>query len=302
MADRDSVFYKRLLDNIADGVYFVDAERRITFWNRAAERLTGYSAKEVVGKSCADDILCHVDADGNSLCRGDCPLAKTLRDGQEREDLVYLHHKDGRRMPVNVRVGAMVDAEGRGEGALEVFSDRRGSRSELAELERLRRETLTDSLTGVGNRRFTESALASRIAAADAAGSGLGLVFGDVDRFKLVNDRFGHAAGDAVLAAVARTLAENVRSGDEVGRWGGEEFLVILPDADADTVGRIAERLRMLVASTWVDTAAGRVEPTISLGAAFRRRGEDAAGLVRRADAAMYEAKAAGRNRVQFSL
>jgi PAS domain-containing protein len=90
-------FYETLLDNLYDGVYFVDRERRITFWNKAAERITGFAKREVLGKRCADNLLRHVDHRGNSLCEGACPLSHTLGDGLFRSDTVFLHHQDGHR-------------------------------------------------------------------------------------------------------------------------------------------------------------------------------------------------------------
>jgi PAS domain S-box-containing protein len=92
--------YAVILGNIHEGVYFVDSERKITFWNKGAERITGYTEGEVVGHFCYDNILKHVNDEGLHLCLGGCPLHQTLSDGQGREALVYLHHKEGYRVPV----------------------------------------------------------------------------------------------------------------------------------------------------------------------------------------------------------
>jgi PAS domain S-box-containing protein len=116
-------FYKQLLDNLYDGVYFVDRDRRITYWNRAAEKLTGFSADEVVGRSCFDNILNHVDACGTDLCHGRCPLSFTMEDGCSREADVFLRHKRGHRVSVSVRATPISDDQGRIVGAIEIFSD-----------------------------------------------------------------------------------------------------------------------------------------------------------------------------------
>ncbi len=92
--DPDS--YSRIIDHLYDGLYFVDRNRVIQYWNRAAERITGYAAAEVVGRPCSDNILTHVTDNGDNLCMGACPLMATLKDGQMREASVFLHHKDGR--------------------------------------------------------------------------------------------------------------------------------------------------------------------------------------------------------------
>src|SRR5215471_8894879 len=98
-----SCFHARLLDHLYDAIYFVDPSRRITYWNEAAELLTGYSAQEAVGRPCSDNLLVHVNETGCALCTTACPLSDTLADGKRREADVYLRHKAGHRVPVSVR-------------------------------------------------------------------------------------------------------------------------------------------------------------------------------------------------------
>ena len=116
-------FYKEILDHMSDGVYFVDQERRILYWNDGARRLTGYSADELLGHRCQDDILCHIDGEGKRLCQEGCPLTASIEDGGMHQASVFLRHKQGRRVPVNVRVQPMKDAQGAVIGAIEIFSD-----------------------------------------------------------------------------------------------------------------------------------------------------------------------------------
>jgi PAS domain S-box-containing protein len=103
----DNSFYKDVIDNLYDGVYFVDRERVITFWNKGAERISGYSSQQVIGHSCRDNLLNHVTAHGVQLCQGQCPLAACMEDGRPREADVFLHHADGQRIPILVRAAPM---------------------------------------------------------------------------------------------------------------------------------------------------------------------------------------------------
>ncbi|MGV8058563.1 MAG: adenylate/guanylate cyclase domain-containing protein [Smithellaceae bacterium] len=112
-----------VLDSLYDGVYIVDCHRRILFWNSGAEKITGYSAAEVTGRRCADRILNHIDADGNLLCRGGCPLLKAIRTGQEIEEKVYPLHKDGRRFPTLTHVAPIRDENGKIIAGIEIFRD-----------------------------------------------------------------------------------------------------------------------------------------------------------------------------------
>lgn len=154
-----------------------------------------------------------------------------------------------------------------------------------------------DSLTGLANRRSTHDTLDRLHAAARRAPSPLGVVALDLDLFKAVNDRHGHAAGDALLSAVGSVLAGAVRAGDLVGRVGGEEFLALLPDTDAAGAVLVAERLRRAIRGIDIPAAGG--PGTASVGVACLEAADaSSADLLRRADQALYRAKEAGRDRV----
>jgi len=114
-------FQLQILQCLYEGVYFVDERRTITFWNLAAETITGFKAEEIVGSRCMDNLLNHVDEKGNRLCLGGCPLSHALEDGKVREETLYLHHKDGHRVAVETRVVPLKDSEGRVMGAAEIF-------------------------------------------------------------------------------------------------------------------------------------------------------------------------------------
>lgn len=156
-----------------------------------------------------------------------------------------------------------------------------------------------DGLTGLHNRRFADQMLATQLALNRRRGGALGVLLADVDHFKSVNDRHGHAVGDAVLQAVSASLRATVRESDVVARWGGEEFLVILPECDHAGLLQVAEALRRAVASLNVPVAG---PCTISIGGAVAHDGaQTAAGLLHAADEALYAAKREGRNRVVLS-
>lgn len=153
----------------------------------------------------------------------------------------------------------------------------------------------TDALTGIANRAGTDEILDSELRRAVREKTPLAVIMFDIDHFKVINDTYGHPAGDAVLVALTGLVAGLVRTDDTLGRYGGEEFLIVTPHADLGEAGRLAERLRAAV-ETHLFPAAGRV--TCSFGLAEARSGEAAATLVSRADEALYRAKTSGRNRV----
>ncbi len=294
----DNRFHQLVLDNLFDGVYFVDPERQILYWNKGAERITGFLAKDIIGKRCYDDILQHVNEAGTSLCKSVCPLVHCMQDGQPRQAQVYLHHKNGHRVAVLIRATPVRDEQGKITGAVEIFSDNLSLFPVVKRLHRLKMEALTDPLTNIGNRRFLDVKLESALHKFHQYHISCGIIFLDLDHFKQVNDTWGHEIGDRVLQMVARTLQKNTRRNDFVGRWGGEEFLLILFDLDEKHLYRIAQKLRVLIAHSELPLPNGKLRVTASFGATMMRAEDTLETLLERVDALLYQSKQTGRNRV----
>jgi diguanylate cyclase (GGDEF)-like protein/PAS domain S-box-containing protein len=291
----DKDFYQDLLDQISDGVYFVTRDRRITYWNGGAERITGFSAEEILGHSCSEGTLRHIDDTGRQLCLGGCPLAAVMTDGQPREAHVYLHHKDGHRVPVTVRGRALRDGSDAVVGSVEVFSPR--TSNPFAGRRQTDKDDLLDPVTGLPPRRLGELNLQTMMHAVAEGVTTLGVLFIDADHFKHVNDSFGHKTGDDVLRMVAQSTANGLRHGDVPIRWGGDEFLVLLPGIDQVALHATAERVRVLVENSWIEENGTQVRVSVSVGATMALRTETADDLVDRCDRLMYASKHAGRNR-----
>ena len=294
----EKMFYEKLVENLFDGVYYVDLDNVITYWNRAAERITGYARDEVLGSRCSDNILRHIDAEGNELCLAGCPLRASRSDGMIHEADVFLHHKAGHRVPVTVRVSPIRDESGAVMGAVEVFSDNSKRIDVLQEIESLKKEAYTDQLTDVANRRFAEMRLHGWMEEFRAFEVPFGLLFMDIDRFKTFNDTYGHNVGDQVLQMVGRTISNLLRKLDVVARWGGEEFIVLVPNVDEDKLGRIAERIRVFIEKSWLTVNGKHLFVTVSIGCTMAAKNDSVDVLVQRADSLMYKSKEGGRNRI----
>lgn len=285
-----------VLDAIFDGLYFVDAQRQIREWNAGAVALTGFSRDEVQHRRCADNILVHVDENGNELCRNGCPLQKTLLDGQVREARVLLRHKQGYRVPVLVRTVAVRDSNSNIIGAVETFrevGDADQWRKRISELERA---AYLDALTDIPNRRFLEAQLERLLREFRATGDSFAVLLIDLDSFKLVNDNYGHDVGDHVICNVAKTLSSSLRGRDVLGRWGGDEFMMLLSATNREQCAAIAERARILTAQTAAPTDSDYVRTTISIGGAVASRDETVEHLIKKADEQLYLSKNRGRN------
>lgn len=298
----DRNLYKEIVDNLYDGVYFVDRDRVITYWNKGAERIAGYSTNDTVGRSCRDHLLNHVTANGMELCTKNCPLTAVMQDGKPREAEVFLHHKDGYRVPVVVRGTPLRDRDGNIIGAIETFSNNSNLIKARREVRKTRKVALTDPLTGVGNRRFLEGRLRATIAEFSVDKNPTGLVFFDIDNFRSFNNTYGHNTGDKVLRMVASTFRNALRTSDTIGRWGGEEFVAILNNISDNekSLHAVAEKIRSLVERSRLDLDNQGLNITVSVGATFLQPDDTPESVIERADKLMYASKQAGRNRVSI--
>jgi diguanylate cyclase (GGDEF)-like protein/PAS domain S-box-containing protein len=293
--------YENLTENLFEGVYFVDPDRRITYWNWEAERITGYLKSEIVGSRCADNFLQHVDGRETSLCKEQCLLHQTLVDGQIRSANVYLHHKEGHRVLVSIKVFPIHDIRGQIIGAAELFTDRIEHYRNL-DIERLNRELKQDPLTGINNRKAGEIVLQTRLYELKTFQIPFGILYIDVDYFAVINDTYGQELGDSVLKMVSRTLSNLTRQSDTAVRWGGDEFLLVLPNLNIFLLQEIAERIRVVVSQSFLIHQRQKISVTVSIGATIAQPGDTLESVIQKADREMYHSKYLGRNKVSVNV
>jgi diguanylate cyclase (GGDEF)-like protein len=220
-----------------------------------------------------------------------------MQDGQPREVTAFLHHGDGHRVPVRVRASPIRDAAGEIVGAVEVFDDDRRRLSDRERIGELERVALLDPLTRLGNRRYGEMQLHSKLGELGRFGRPFGALFFDVDRFKPINDRHGHEVGDRILMMVGHTAQVSIRAFDHLCRWGGDEFLALIAEVEHEALARVAEKIRALVEASSLELDGRTIRATLSIGAVRARPDDSTDSLVARADRLMYDSKAAGGNR-----
>jgi diguanylate cyclase (GGDEF)-like protein/PAS domain S-box-containing protein len=299
------------LRSAASGIVITDRDGRITWVNPAACAITGYASDELVGRHTR---ILRSGLHGRDFYEN---LWRTVLSGHAWSGMITNRRKDGSLYHEEQTIAPVLDERGevthfiaikqdvtekrRLEEALATASAELSAR--ILEVEaltvRLRDQAIRDPLTGLHNRRYLEEALVRDAAHATRTGHPLTLAMLDVDRFKQINDRHGHAIGDLVLLRLADVLRAGVRESDLVCRVGGEEFLVVLPGAPLPAAVRRAEEWRERFAAESVEAPAGSVSSTVSIGVALYRGDSESIGAVlERADRALYAAKAAGRDRV----
>mgnify|MGYP001458506095 FL=1 len=267
-----------------DAIYIVDKNRKIVYFNQAAENLTGFKAEEIIGKHCYDNVLNHVDELGTKLCINGCPLLDSIKNNIVNDSKIYLHHKDGYRVPINVKtIPYVIDNEVL--GAIEVFN----SLSKLVINEQYVADCLTliDPLTGLLNRYFLKNNLKDIL----KNNNNYALLFLDIDNFKSVNDQYGHLYGDEILKIIANTIIANIGPTDYPIRFGGDEILILLNVENSNQAKEKALSLMTLINSS--EERFKKYRPNVTIGV---KKNESINDAIERADKAMYEGKKCGKN------
>ncbi len=287
---------QNLLNQLFEGVYVVDRERKIVFWNKGSERITGYSSEEVVNKYCHNNLLQHVDEQGKLLCFAGCPLHHTIQTGELQEAHVYLKHKEGYRVPVSVKSIPLYNENKNIIGAIEIFTDERFQKEVIDENVSLKHELMKDPLTQIPNRRYFEFALKNMIEEYQQFNQRFGILMFDIDYFKVINDTYGHMLGDEILKLVSKSLVSNIKRHDVVSRWGGEEFIGLFVVDNENDLRAVAERLRNIVMKSSYLHETKDIQVTVSIGGAMIYPNLSMEGIIDLADQALYMSKSLGRN------
>lgn len=281
------------------GLFELDAQGRFLFVNPAWEKITGYSLTRVLGKPW--DFLLD-DRDRNQVLEN---WKEPLNQGGDFSETFRLINPRGEAVWLQLRMKSLFHDEGHViVGAVADITEQKREEEkkealiqELLDLKtKLEESARTDPLTGICNRRGMKHQLQLELARVKRFGRIFSILLIDIDHFKMVNDTYGHETGDTVLTGVAQCLAETCRAQDIVSRWGGEEFLILLPETDQAGAMVVADKLRLAVQSLSFRHGGKPFSVTISLGVATFDPSLDLQTCIRRADEALYKAKKQGRN------
>ena len=296
--DPQSIFQQRLLETMHDGVIFVDTSARIMVWNRGAESLTGLSKESVHHKLWEPNIIDMRDVEGNVIKAYACPFLKCLQNTQEDTFRIMITNRGQKKqVAVNAHIMPVRDATGACHGAIMVLHDVSPETYLEERVQNLHTKATRDALTGVANRAEFDRRHEELLETHSDSGEPLGLVICDIDRFKGINDTFGHQAGDAALIDFASLIDTHSRGNDLVARYGGEEFVLICPGCNGDSALQKAEEIRRSLAAK-PQPALNNAKMTASFGVTQYQAGDTPESMLKRADEALYQAKSTGRNRV----
>lgn len=292
--------YLYLLESLYDGYYIVDADLRVVIASLGLGQLLPESGLRV-GERWSPNWFDAMDQSGNALGDDSYPMQRVVQSSRPQCMTVRVPQEDGERMELELHAIPMLDGNGDLQGVAEILRNESHSKKDPLLYRELRQAASEDPLTGIANRGELETCIRELHAECvkSSFAEPFSIIFIDVDHFKRINDTYEHATGDKVLVNLVRLLEDELYSGETVGRYGGEEFLVVCPATDLESAVKRAERVRKAIQGA--DLGGNLPFPvTASFGVAEAGPEDTAESVLQRADQALFDAKRSGRNRTCF--
>jgi diguanylate cyclase (GGDEF)-like protein/PAS domain S-box-containing protein len=309
--------FRMLAENMADIVWRTDAQMRFTYINAADQRVRGFAREEVINTHIRDNLTQPGQSMLDEVFRKRREIETSGNKGAALKYELPMRHKNGGEVWIEISSVPIYGNDGNLKGYQGVGRDisrRREHEAQLLQSHQLLENQLhlaveekselqelatRDPLTGIYNRRYLDSALSGEFARAKRDGKSLAVIMLDLDHFKKVNDQYGHAAGDEVLKALAELLKKGARESDFICRYGGEEFVAVMPNISVDLAFARVESWRRQLEEMSISAADFSIRVTLSAGIAlFPEHGENPGELISRADEMLYKSKQTGRNRI----
>jgi diguanylate cyclase (GGDEF)-like protein/PAS domain S-box-containing protein len=292
-----SLFEKKLIDNMHDGVVFVDSQSTILLWNTGVERLTGVSGAAACGRTLLPNLMDMCNGREQRIANEDCPVAHAIATGVQWLGRVSIMGRQGRHVAVDLHAIPVRSNDGAIHGATVLLHDVSSETSLEEKCQALHAQVAKDPMTQVANRAEFDRMLNNFVAAHQESNLPCSLIMSDLDHFKSINDTHGHQAGDMAIITFASLLKTMCRSGDLVARYGGEEFAILCADCTNAAAARKAESIRQALADI-KHSSLDNASFTASFGVTELQTGDTPETMLRRADRALLQAKDQGRNQV----
>lgn len=287
----EKILMKSLVEGISEGIIAVDSKGKVFAVNPSAEKMFGYTSKEFIGMQ-IEELIPERLRKVHESHRERFMKKMVSREMGEGKNLTALD-KWGKKFPVEVGLNKIDYHKEKSVVAIITDITKRLQAEEL-----LKKAAMTDSLTELYNRRAFNELLSFHENKSAYEKDSYSIIMGDIDHFKSINDNYGHDAGDNVLKSLAKIIQKSIRRNDVAARWGGEEFIILVPETSAEGGVIFAEKFRKEIENTYIETGSDKINVTMSLGVAQKKQGKTAEEVIKEADKNMYTAKQSGRNRV----
>src|SRR5258708_7498403 len=270
-----------ILDGLQIGVSVLDLQKKIVFWSDGAEQITGYSRIDVLGHSCADNILQHCNQKSCEMCAGRCPISIAMHDAKPMEAVTFIHHKSGHRAQVHTWAIPLRDKHGSIIGIIQTFEGDFALAGPGPDDHSMRERGCLDETTGLPNEAMMQAHLRELLGTFAELQISFGVVcleVSDLDKFRA---RYGQVATRSILQVLARTLRNTVWPTDFVGRWSEERFLVILSGCHEDALRLISQRILNMTANATIQWWGEELSVAVSIAGTVALAGDTVASLLR---------------------
>lgn len=291
--------FKELFENMFEGALIVNADRQIIYFNQSAEMITGYEKEEIINLSCNNEGFRHYGKSGEALGNNDYLMSRCLEKGIVITKKGAIPHKSGVLVPVLITVIPIKDANSRVIGALELMLDDSAQDDLDRAHEQLKQAAIKDALTNLYTRSEVMERINIEIEKSDRYEVPVCLCVCDIDDFKKLNEKHGNHAGDVVLRTIGEIIVNNLRRTDIVARFGGEEFLILLPLIDLHRANIAIEKLKRAIDNAKIDIISPQ-QVTLSYGLTEIVKNDTLEEFIDRAESALYKAKKLGKNRIEM--
>lgn len=297
MRFEDPEVFRSIAEDLPIGMYITDRSRRIVFWNREAEHITGYASHEVVGRFCHETLLMHCDARGGVLCMGECPVSKAMHNGRPQQSDLYLHHRAGHRVPVHIRTFPIRGGEGNIVGAVETFEEHPSLLLSVRRQSTLAAHGCLDAATGLPNRPIMQSHLRENLNLLREHYLPFGVLVAEVEGMKEFELAHSREALSAILHVLARSIAHLLGPDSLLGRWNEAQLLAIVPDGSPVDLESYCNQVRDLARCSEIQWWGDHLSITVQAGYAVAETGDAEDTTIERAQQSLLSHSAHDRNR-----
>ncbi|MDO9578482.1 MAG: sensor domain-containing diguanylate cyclase [Candidatus Cloacimonadales bacterium] len=294
--------YQTLLENLYEGIYYVDLERRIKYWSKGAEIITGYKSSDVIGKQCSDKFLAHTSLTGKNLCKSACLMRNTLATGSYNKTEVYLRHKDGHNVHISLRISPMYDAQKNIVGATHIFTNNEAYLSLRPDEIKKNYELYYDNITGLPSCYNSKLILKTKIEEFRRYHWPFATFIMHIDNFEHLKKIYELNLLDGIIKHFSSLIKQDIRPFDILGRWSENQFMVILINVKKKAMLMLGERMRTLIENSVFTAGKNSINLTFSQSGALIGKDIQSEDLIEKLEELLKQSIAAGGNRSSYHV
>lgn len=257
--------YRNLIENLYEGLFYVDKKMCIKYWSKGAEKITGYSHSEVLEKKCSKEFLCPTDSDGKKYYGDSSLFTNTLANGSMGQYELMITHKDGHDIPVSIRIAPMYDSKDTIVGATQLFTDNKEHLEHLINCSEEFQNSFFDAATQLPNQISLEMSIGAKLNEFRRYNRPFGMLLLEIDNYEKLNKIYGDEFNVNVLIKTSKLIKKDLRPFDIAGRWSETEFIVVLVNVRKDSVKMIGNRIKDIVEESEFTIGKGTINITLSI-------------------------------------